>query len=131
MAKSTRPTHCDLLFQVAKITILGVLIHQGLLIASTYKRFKTLIGILTGVTKYYMVLYALDFFICEAFRCTSLGLIDSFFLLDDEKTPCNSIGFCLLDKFDFESMKHFLLQKTSMFPKFETKLAKYCGMFYL
>lgn len=49
-------------------------------------------------------------FIC--FDCESVPAYDSIFLLDDEKVIANIVGTLFFEKFEFESMRDYLLEKT-------------------
>ena len=62
------------------------------------------------------------------FDCESLGAFDSVFLLDDKNNYSNILGCMFFEKFEFESMKDYLLGKTENLHKCRSKLVKVFGI---
>ena len=62
------------------------------------------------------------------FDCEGLGAFDSVFLLDDEQNYSNILGCMIFEKFEFESMRDYLFDKTENLHKCRSKLVKVFGI---
>ena len=63
-------------------------------------------------------------------NCEGLGPFDAVFLLDDKKNYSNIVGFLQFEKFEFESMRDYLLDKTANIHKCRSKLVKWFGIYW-
>ena len=64
------------------------------------------------------------------FNCEALGGFDAIFLLDDKKNIANIVGVIFFEEFEFESMKEYLLMKTTELHKCRSKLVKKFGIYW-
>jgi len=62
--------------------------------------------------------------------CEALGAYDSILLQDDEKVISNIVGTLFFEKFEFEQMRDYLLERTCLLHKCRSKLSKKLGMWW-
>lgn len=65
-----------------------------------------------------------------ALKCESLGPFDALFLLDDPDNISNIVACCILEKYEFNEMKNFLLKKLDKLHKCKSKLVKILGLWW-
>ena len=64
------------------------------------------------------------------YDCECLGPFDALMMLDDHKNVSNILAACFIEEFEFESMKKYLLLKTSVIHKCRSKLVKIFGLYW-
>lgn len=65
-----------------------------------------------------------------AFRCEPLGNHDFQFLLDEDTNAHTIIGVGFFEKFDYISMKNYMIEKSEKIDKCRSKLVKKFGLFW-
>jgi len=55
---------------------------------------------------------------------------DAICLFDDQKNRANPVLCLVFDKFDYEEMKNYLLEKTKAISRGRSKIVKIFGLFY-
>ena len=66
-----------------------------------------------GSILYYIGFKIFNLFMLRTFECEALGGFDAIFLLDDKKNIANIVGTLFFEEFEYESMKNYLLMKTT------------------
>jgi len=64
------------------------------------------------------------------FGCETLRSFDTLALYDDPKNLMNITGLTRFDKFEFEDMKKYIIEKTANLSRCRHKLVKYFGVWY-
>ena len=62
--------------------------------------------------------------------CEALPAYDSIFLQDDEKVICNIVGTVFFEKFEYEEMRDYLMERTCLLHKCRSKLSKKFGIWW-
>lgn len=123
----------DVFFQIIRIALLTSLCYLGTLgFTPVFDKLWLvyLIGILVGIIVYVLIMYLFDLIMYYSADCESLGPFDAIFLLDDKQNYSNITGVLFFEEFDFESMRNYLIQKTSTVHKARSKLAKKFGIYW-
>ena len=88
------------------------------------------VGVILAGAVYYFILTIFDFIMWHTAGCEGLGAFDAIFLLDDEKNISQFVGTIIFEKFEFEQMKQYLLNKTEDLHKCRSKLVKKFGIYW-
>jgi len=64
------------------------------------------------------------------FKCEALGAHDYSFLLDEPVNQHIIVGVGIFEKFDYVSMKQYMLEKCVLINKCQSKLVKKFGLFW-
>ena len=83
-----------------------------------------------GTIIYLLFMYLFNTIMWLVFKCEALGNHDYSFLLDDSTNNHMIVGVGIFEKFDFISMKAYMLEKCTLVNKCQSKLVKKLGLFW-
>lgn len=79
----------------------------------------------------YKVLHRLyDAIVCRLFNLRTLNGQDEFFMYDDKNSLSNTSVLLLTDKFEFASMRDYLLKQVEVVPAIRRTIVSILGQFY-
>ena len=137
--KMNNPYTCgDVFWQLIRLTLLGGLIYVSWLYGEAFaikqkfdrKALVKFLAFLVGAFAYYIVNEIFNLMVYMIFRCESLNFHDYSFLLDVQENNNTIVGACIFEKYDYISMKNFLLERTAKIPKMRSKLVKRFGVYW-
>lgn len=78
----------------------------------------------------YKIVYQVIEMATECGGLEPLSPFDSITLLDDQKSLINIMGASFFEKFEYESMRKYLIEKTENVHRMRSKLHKFMGMYW-
>ena len=132
-------TFSDVFFQLVRLGLLGGLIFFGYtqLVAYRYDIEVTtwfwqdvFAALAAGSIVYVLILRLFNGLMWVVFKCEALGAHDYSFLLDEQHNQHIIIGVGIFEKFDYISMKQYMLEKANKLDKCQSKLVKKFGLFW-
>jgi NRPS condensation-like uncharacterized protein len=94
------------------------------------KAYLQIFVVLLSVIMYSCLSQALEVYMDLAYNCESLTPFDAIFLLDQRNNCSNFLGCVFFEKFEYESMRDYLEQKTEMMHKCRSKLTNKLGLYW-
>ena len=83
-----------------------------------------------GYLQYYLFMTLFGFLMYITTGCEMLGLHDTSFLLDDDVNQHTIVAVGIFEKFDYVTMKNYLIGKTDVIDKCQSKLVKKFGLYW-
>ena len=121
-------------WQTLRIAIYGGLCYAATLIPKIVDLEtgpKVVIGIAIGTAIYITIfIWFLNQMMFILADCEGLTPYDSLLLQDDTKCISNIVGTLFFEKFEFEEMRDYLMERTSLLHKCRSKLVKKFGIWW-
>jgi len=123
------------MFQVLRLLILGSITLATSSVANTFMGEKSqlllnVLIVMLSFFQYYLVNLAFNSFVWATFKCEALNAHDYSFLLEEKNNSHTIMGAGVFEKFEFEPMKKYLLEKAVHVHKCKSKLVKKFGVFW-
>lgn len=84
-----------------------------------------------GILVYFILIkYLFTFIMLKCFECETLRAFDTISLFDEPGNLMNVVGLTRFEKFEFEDMKQYLIDRTANLSRCRHKLVKYFGVWY-
>ena len=102
----------------------------GLVIAAFWPHMPAQLSVIIGIVAS-LVIYWLYFKVMRyCFGCEALTNSDNIWMYDNDTVNGNITGLFFTDRFEFEQMKEFLLNKTDGLHRMRHKLVKILGQYF-
>ena len=123
-------TFTDGIFQVLRLLILGGIYKlTSSMLTSTFTGSGVMI-IMLSFFLYYLVNQAFNSMMWSIFQCEALSGHDYSFLLEENNNHANIMGAGVFEKFEFETMKKYLLEKAQHIHRCKSKLVNKYGLYW-
>jgi len=84
-----------------------------------------------GILVYVLLFrFLITFIMLKCFKCETLRSFDTISLFDNPGNLMNIVGLTRFEKFEFEDMKQYLIDRTANLSRCRHKLVKYFGIWY-
>ena len=93
--------------------------------------FLAITSLLSGTVIYRLIDFIVDKILCYLLNMESMTVADEFFMNYKAGKPPNVLGMITVDKFDFETMKMYLISKIEQTPRAKTKIVSLFGKHYV
>jgi hypothetical protein len=128
-------TSTDAMFQVLRLLVLGGITVATSSVVSSVMGHKSAVLVnflilLLSFFQYYLVNLVLNSCMWTMFKCEALNAHDYSFLLEEKNNSHTIMGAGVFEKFEFEPMKKYLLEKAEHIHKCKSKLVKKFGVFW-
>ena len=120
-------------WQTIRIGIIGGLMYATTLAPkirdmTAGQKVAPAIGI--GALVYICLLQIFNYFMFKIADCEAFPAYDSIMLLDDSKVISNIVGTLFFEKFEFEEMRDYLMERTCLLHKCRSKVSKKFGLWW-
>ena len=137
MSEDSTMTHpytlTDAIFQVLRLLVLAAITLATSLGANrimTSGYFLNILIVLASFFQYYVVNKIFNKIMWSTFQCEALSAHDYSFLLEEKTNSATIMGAGVFEKFEFEPMKKYLLEKAEHVHRCKSKLVKRFGVFW-